>query len=228
MYIIPGLSRVLRKPVNVFNITFQADPLAPHPHINRLFPHGCAILITDSFLLLCPHEAARFMRWFRLQVLSVKPAGTWKLCTRPAIRDYLLTLVEDRDEQNGKVYMQMYESMWYILPDELMEDNEWEVPKSEAPVYCMSSRVSKFNQSVGKGSKTNKPIDEAAIGRNDTTQVSWFAGWAMTQLECFRRFHVISGARAGDANESQRKEWGTKWNHVSSLNRWTENGCRED
>lgn len=99
-----------------------------------------------------------------------------------------------------------------------MEDDEWEVPKSEAPVYCMSSKVSNFDQSVGKGPRTNKPMDEAAIGRNDSTHVYWFAGWAMTQLEHFRRFHVISGARAGDANEPQRKEWGTKWNHVSSLN----------
>lgn len=113
--------------------------------------------------------------------------------------------------------MQIYESIWHILPEELMEDDEWEVPKSEAPVYCMSSNVSNFDQSVGKGSKTNKPMDEAAIGRNDGTQVFWFAGWAMTQLESFRRFHVISGARAGDVNASQRKEWGTKWNHVSSL-----------
>lgn len=124
--------------------------------------------------------------------------------------------------ENGDVYMQIYESMWYILPEDLMEDDEWEVPKSEAPVYCMNSKVSNFDQSVGKVSKTNKLVDEAAIGRNDSTLVYWFAGWAMTQLESFRKFHVISGARPGDVNEALRKEWGNQWNHVSSLNLWTE------
>ncbi|MCJ1462323.1 hypothetical protein MMC07_000923 [Pseudocyphellaria aurata] len=217
LFIIPNLWQLLKKPVNVFNITFQADQLAPHPHINRLFPHGCVFLITDSFLLLCPHEAARFMRWFRLQVLHNKAAGTWKMCTRPAIRDYILTLVENRDKEHGNIYMQIYESMWYILPEDLMEDDEWEVPKSEAPVYCMSKKVSKFDQSVGKMSRTNKSMDEAAIARNDSTQVYWFAGWAMTQLECFRKFQVICGARNGDAYEPQRKEWGAKWNHLEIL-----------
>lgn len=120
--------------------------------------------------------------------------------------------------------MQIYESMWHILPEDLMEDGEWEVPKSEAPVYCMSNKVSKFDQSVGKVSRTNKSMDEAAIARNDSTQVYWFAGWAMTQLECFRKFQVICGARNGDACEPQRKEWGTKWNHVSSIKPSTENG----
>ena len=104
-----------------------------------------------------------------------------------------------------------------------MEEDEWEVPKSEAPVYCMSSKVSNFDQSVGKSSRTNRTMDEAAIGRNDNTQVHWFAGWAMTQLESFRRFHVISGARPNDGNEPQRKEWVSKWNHVSLLDLWIEN-----
>lgn len=217
MYLIPDLSRVLRKAINVFNVTFQADLLAPHPHINRLFPHGCALLITDSFLLLCPHQAARFMRWFRLWVMTNKPAGTWKLCTRPAIRDYLLSLVEDRNTEDGHIYMQIYENIWYILPEELMEETEWEVPKDEAPVYCMSSRVSNFDQAVGKGSTTNKPLNENAIARNDATQVHWFAGWAMTQLEYFRRFQVISGARDEDENEAERKSWGKKWSHVSAI-----------
>lgn len=156
------------------------------------------------------------MRWFRLQVLANKPAGTWKICTRPAIRDYILTLVGDRNKEEGHVYMQIYENIWYILPEELMEDDEWEVPKDEAPVYCMSGKVSNFNQAVGKGSETNTPMDEHAIAGNDATQVYWFAGWAMTQLENFRRFHVISGARADDGYEAVRKDWTKKWSHVST------------
>ena len=157
------------------------------------------------------------MKWFRLLINTNKPVGTWKLCTRPAIRDYLLSLVEDRNKEDGHVYMQIYEDVWYLLPDEVMEDAEWEVPKDEAPVLCMSSRVSNFDQEVGKRSTTNKPMKEAAIARNDATQVYWFAGWAMTQLEQFRRFHVISGAQNEDGNEGEWKSWARKWNHVSAI-----------
>ncbi len=215
---IPGLTRILKKTMNVFNVTFQADSMAPNPHINRLFPHGAALLITDSFLLLHPHEAARFLKWFRLFVLQNKAFGTWKLCTRPAIREYLLSLVEERNMEDGRVYMQMYESMWYILPDELMEcDGQSEIPREEAPVCSMSDGVSDFNTVVGRGSKVNKPMDEDAIAKNDAIMVGWFSGWAMTQLENFRKFHAISstGTRPGSPFEKERKAWVRKSNHAS-------------
>ena len=198
----------------MFNITFYKDTYASHPHINRIFPHGHAFLITDSFVLLCPHEAVRFLRWFRLNVLVNKPAGTWQLCTRPHIRDYILSLVQARTVDQGLVFMQMYESLWYILPEDLMDDDEFETPIDEAPVRCMSEGVSRFDHDVGKKSETNEPMDEDAIAANDATHVEWFAGWALTEVERFRRFTVISGAR-GDRKESERKEWESQWSHVS-------------
>jgi chromo domain-containing protein 1 len=211
---------LLRKQINVFNITFNADELAPHPHINRLFPHGQAILITDSFLLFHPQEAARFLRWFHLQVLVTKPAGTWKLCVRPGIRDFLLAIIEEKSEEDGFVFMQMYESLYYIIPEDTVDDEDLEddieldTDLQEKPVRCMSSGVSNFDQSVGKNMAPRELLNEDRVSKNDAILVEWFAGWAMTQLESFRRFHIISGARSG-RREAEKMEWEGKWSHVS-------------
>lgn len=108
--------------------------------------------------------------------------------------------------------MKIYESLWYILPEELMDDEEFETPIDEAPVRCMSEGVTRFDHNVGKN--PNRPLDEDAIAKNDATHVEWFAGWALTELETFRRFTVISGTR-GDGKEAERAEWEGKWSHVS-------------
>lgn len=211
---------MLWKPINVFNITFYADELAPHPHINRLFPHGQAILVTDSFLLLHPQEAARFLHWFRLWVLGCKPAGNGKLCVRPHIRDFLLNIIEEKSEEDGFVFMQMYENLWYIIPEDQVDDEDLEddlvldTDLDEKTVRCMSSGVSNFDQGVGWNTVRSGPVDEDKIARNDAILAEWFAGWAMTQLESFRRFQIISGSRSGRL-EAERTEWEGKWSHVS-------------
>ena len=223
LHIIPNLARVLRKAINVFNITFSADPLAPHPHINRLFPHGYAFLITDSFLLYSPQQVARFMRWFQFQVLRVKQPGTWKLCTRPDICDYLLSIIEARNVEEGHVYMQIYESIWHILSDDLLTHDRLSSPTThESPIHCMSDQASNYNLTLGKESAANtnktqtQPFDEDPIARNDATLIEWFAGWAMTQLEHFRRFQIVSAVR-GKKGMAEQREFASRWNHVEIL-----------
>lgn len=109
------------------------------------------------------------------------------------------------------MFMQIYESLWYILPQELMEDDEFETPRDEAPVRCMNEGVLQFDLKVG----TDMPVNGEAIAKNDSILVEWFAGWALTECEKFRRFNVISGAREGQ-REVERKEWIEKWSHVST------------
>lgn len=196
------------------------DELAPHPHINRLFPHGEAILVTDSFLLLHPREAARFLKWFRWVAIDGKPPGQWKLCFRPGIRDLLLTIIEQSSEKDGFVFMQMYENLWYIIPEDQVDDEDLEddivldTDLDEKPVRCMSSGISNFDQTVGMNMVLSGLANEDKIARNDGILVEWFAGWAMTQLESHRRFNVISGSRS-ERLERQRTELEGKWSHVS-------------
>lgn len=126
--------------------------------------------------------------------------------------------------------MEMSQSIDQILPEQLdpLINKEYN-DEGASTIRCMSDAVSFFDQTVGKGSQTNFPMPEEGIANNDAIMVEWFAGWAMTQLENFRKFHIIMapcgvgpGARGGGgggpgplgAFERQRKEWMRKWSHV--------------
>lgn len=124
--------------------------------------------------------------------------------------------------------MEISQSIDQILPEQLdpLINKEYN-DEGASTIRCMSDAVSFFDQTVGKGSQTNLPMPEAGIANNDAIMVEWFAGWAMTQLENFRKFHIIMapcgggpGARGGGGSgpvgafERQRKEWMRKWSHV--------------
>lgn len=149
-----------------------------------------------------------------------KVPGNWKLCLRPGIRDFLLTLIEQRSEEDGFVFMQMYESLWYIIPEDQVDDEDLEddivldTDLDGKTVRCMSSGVSNFDQTVGMNMIPSGVVNEEKIARNDATLVQWFAGWAMTQLESVRRFPIISGSTPG-RHEMEKTEWESKWSHVS-------------
>ena len=116
--------------------------------------------------------------------------------------------------------MQMYESLWYMIPENQVDEEDLEddivldTDLDENPVRCMSSGVSNFDQSVGMNMVLSGVANEDKIARNDGTLVEWFAGWAMTQLESHRRFNIISGSRS-ERLERQRTELEGKWSHVS-------------
>lgn len=190
--------------------------LAPDPHLNRLFPHGAAVLLTDGLFLHQPHEAAKILTWFRHIILNGKAPRTWKLCSRPRLKDWLLTLQADRTMEDGKVYVQCYGEVWRILKDEYMEQGapEEEQPTSEAPM-CFMGEVSAFDESVGKGVATNAEVDKETIAQNDKVLLEWFAGYAMTKVEHFRRFDIVTGALSGDERHQEIKDkYQNKWSHI--------------
>lgn len=127
--------------------------------------------------------------------------------------------------------MEISQSIDQILPEQLdpLINKEYN-DDGASTIRCMSDAVSFFDQTVGKGSQTNLPMPEDRIANNDAIMVEWFAGWAMTQLENFRKFHIIMapfgsgpGAMGGGgpgpvvAFERQRKEWMKKWSHVRNF-----------
>lgn len=126
--------------------------------------------------------------------------------------------------------MEMSQLVDQILPEQLdpLINKEYN-DEGASTIRCMSDAVSFFEQNVGKGSQTNSPMPEEKIASNDAIMVEWFAGWAMTQLENFRKFHIIMtpcgggpGARGRGgggpgplrAFEQQRKDWMRRWSHV--------------
>ncbi|KAL9585048.1 MAG: hypothetical protein Q9212_001763 [Teloschistes hypoglaucus] len=191
---IPNLALCLRRFINMFNLSLEPmSPLGPDPHLIRLFPAGQAILLTDSLFLLRPVQAARILAWFRLFVIPTKSFGTWKICTRPAIGEWLMRVQEAFEYPNGKDYVMCWAEVMRLLPRDKVKEWDPNTPTETAPIACMGTMVSNFDQTVGTGVTNISQVDEHKLIRNDVTLISWFAGWAMTKQEKFRRFAVVTG-----------------------------------
>lgn len=213
----PGLALTLKNPqINMFNLSLQPmSPLAPGPHLIRLFPAGMAILLTDSLFLARPMEAARILTWFRLFALPSKPTttGTWKICTRPAVRDWLLKMTGRLTYPYGRDLVSCYGEIMRLLPPNMTKEWDPDVPKDEAPIACMGAGVSNFDYQLGTNVSALVEVDNQAIVKNDITLCGWFAGWAMMKQEKFRRFQIVTG-RDGEDQLKQLKDGVKKWNHV--------------
>ncbi|KAL8773907.1 MAG: hypothetical protein Q9209_001337 [Squamulea sp. 1 TL-2023] len=196
-----------------FNNLEPMEPHTPDPHLIRLFPAGQAILLTDSLFILRPTEAARILSWFRLSALHTKPVGTWKVCTRPAIREWLLRLQERFNYPHGKDFVRCYSEIMRLLPNGLTKEWDCETPKDAAPVACMGNGFSNFDQTLG----TSTDLDQQGIMKNDMTLGNWFAGWAMMKQEKFRRFHVVTGRDEGSVEHKTLKDLAKKYNHLEIM-----------
>ncbi|KAL9011543.1 MAG: hypothetical protein Q9173_003617 [Seirophora scorigena] len=215
----PNLAFMLKKQINIFNFSLQPmSPLAPDPHLIRLFPAGMAILLTDSLFLARPMEAARILTWFRLFALPTKPTttGTWKICTRPAIRDWLLKLIGRLTYPYGRDLVSCYGEIMRLLPPNMTKEWDRGAPKEEAPIASMGAGVSNFDYQLGTNASALVEVNNQAIVENDVTLSGWFAGWAMMKQEKFRRFQIVTG-RDGDEQLKQLKEGVKKWNHVAVM-----------
>ena len=91
----PGLQNLLRKYVNVFNIDL-ARPIKyvdDTIHLQRLFPHGCVILMTEDYMVQNTESALNVMKWF-YYYLDTKFPGTWKMIFRPNILGWLFEIFD--------------------------------------------------------------------------------------------------------------------------------------
>lgn len=214
-HLIPQFAQILKKSMNVWSLSLRRDPNMTHPHLTRLFPHGCMLLLTDSLILLRPLDAVRLLAWFRLRVLVDKPAGTWKIVTRPGLRNLCLNCCNERDDhEEGKRFVEIFQEIVLMLdPDELY-DFEEDRPKDEAPIYYMP-KIKSFNTKVGRRVDYNRNLDHAAIARNDEVLVEFFAGWASCNIEHYRRFHVVTGFEdASPYGKVARDRWAEKYNFL--------------
>ena len=83
----------MRRPINVFR-TSLSIPLSHSsykPHLERIFPHGGVVLMTEDFIRHDPDNALAIVIWFREHVRTKFP-GTWKMFMRPNIQGWLLDM----------------------------------------------------------------------------------------------------------------------------------------
>lgn len=121
-------------------------------------------------------------------------------------------MIEQRPKAEGRLFLDIYEQIWHILPLDLMdEEDDFETPSEDAPIQCPLS-MDAHDQGVGLGDRKD---DGEGIARNDNRLVEWFAGWSRTKVEYHRKFHVVHGL--GDEGRDIRKGWGKRWAHVMPL-----------
>ncbi|KAL8834653.1 MAG: hypothetical protein Q9170_003655 [Blastenia crenularia] len=215
---IPYLAHELRKSINMFNFSLEPmSSLGPDPHLIRLFPNGTAIILTDSLFLYRPIEAARILSWYRLSVIPNKPPGAWMVCTRPAIREWLLKIQEGLRVPYGRDFVKCYGEIMRLLPSKVTQEWDREIPRSQAPIACMSSGMSSFDERLGTGVSSLAEMDNRAVIQNDNTLSFWFAGWAMTKQERYRRFYIVTGRDDGKEQQVKLKERMKKYSHVEIL-----------
>ena len=78
---------------------FGIDPISGFV-CSRLFPHGGAILLTDSLILENPVVAEKIVRWFA-QMVKIRAPNTWKLAGRPGLKDWVLSVADEKSDQDG-------------------------------------------------------------------------------------------------------------------------------
>jgi len=214
-HLIPHFAHILKKSMNVWSLSLRRDPNMTHPHLTRLFPHGCMLLLTDSLMLLRPRDAVRLLAWFRLRVLVDKFARTWKIVTRPGLRNFCLNCCRERDDyEEGKRFVEIYQEIVLMLDADELYDFDEDRPKDEAPIYCMP-KIKTFNTKVGRRVDYNRNLDHVAIAKNDEVLVEFFAGWASCNIEHYRRFHVVTGFEdTSPYGKVVRDRWAEKYSFL--------------
>lgn len=200
----------------MFNFSLEPiSDLAPDPHLIRLFPAGTAFLLTDSLFLLRPVETARILLWFRIFILQAKPYGTWRICTRPAVRDWLLKIQAKLRLPNGNDFVSCYGEVMRLSSREVAKDGDRDTFKEKEYITCMGAGVSNFDEALGTTVRHLAEMKGEAIVQNDHTLSSWFARWALTKQEKFRRFHIVTGRDNESEEHRLLKERMKKYGHVS-------------
>ncbi|TPX23689.1 hypothetical protein DIZ76_013025 [Coccidioides immitis] len=215
----PGLHKLLRRYVNVFNISLASPVkhIGSTTHLQRLFPHGSVILMTEDYMIHETEAALNAMKWFRSHSEKKYP-GTWKMFFRPNILGWLSNIFDKwPDDKMYQIYC-IIEYMipeypeghynWYNgdgSPDSLDGETDDEgqhhpfISPSFIPDY--GSRKEDAHENIPKGLSQEE--------RNMDHLVEYFAGWAICNCDKYRRFIVLS-------HHKPLAKW-KKWQHLEHI-----------
>ncbi|CZR53643.1 uncharacterized protein PAC_03523 [Phialocephala subalpina] len=185
----------------------------------RLFPQGCAMLLTPSFLVAEPQKAASFMNLFLLKLNSAVP-GSWKLVCASNISQYLMDLAiskalekeafetEHRDNPAKDAMLNdaglsfthceawnKLHSKFVNLDQKGLLDSPVASDDSETEYHFHEERESP----IVLADRSVDPDDEQAL-------VEWFAAWSMRNLDIHKRFVVIGTGSSSSRRAKRKKE----------------------
>ncbi|KAL2066704.1 hypothetical protein VTL71DRAFT_2776 [Oculimacula yallundae] len=169
----------------------------------RLFPHGCAIFLTPSFLVAEPEHANSILKWFlgskKGKFASSLP-GTWKLVGCHNLTTYLLELANSKAKEKENFERQHRDSP---AKDSMLHQKKLSYSHCEERYKLHKTLLTwqqQYDVDLGSDSETNhnddneSPLVQAPhwIDQDDEEGlINWFAGWSMLKLDTYRKFMVI-------------------------------------
>ncbi|EEP79270.1 predicted protein [Uncinocarpus reesii 1704] len=209
----PGLHKLLRKHINIFNISL--DRPVKHVdyeiHLQRLFPHGAVILITEDYIIHETESALNVIKWFRAYSEKRFP-GTWKLFLRPNVLGWLSEIFDKWvDDKMYQIYCILEHMILNYAGDDstpISFDGESDDEGQPQPLVSPSfipdygSRQEDEHEDIPKGLLQEE--------RNTDHLVEYFAGWAICNCDRYRRFVTLS-------HYKPQPRW-KKWQHIENMN----------
>ncbi|PGH17718.1 hypothetical protein AJ80_04726 [Polytolypa hystricis UAMH7299] len=216
----PGLSFLLRQPVNVFNISLLTPIHGVHPpiHLQQLFPHGAVILMTEDFMIHETKVALEWIQWFG-DYSRTKSPGTWKMFFRPNVQRWLLEL--DNTWPDDRV-LRMYHAITNLIPDYPPDHtNSFKREDSPDSLDGLTDSIGQIHPFISPSELANygfrKETDHPNIPSGLTQEerdtdhlVEYFAGWAVMNAHKFRRFVVLHWGKP-------QPRW-QAWTHIEPMN----------
>ncbi|KAM5485153.1 hypothetical protein McanCB56680_002073 [Microsporum canis] len=216
----PKLQILLHHQAIMFSISL-ARPIKwvdDNPHILRLFPDGCVILMTEDFILHDCKNALKVVEWIYSNFWDNNVKHGPKLFFRPNIRDWLHELWPTWHDENlyhfscfvnalipdstGGQYSTYREASPESLDGETDDEGQHHVIISTCHLPGYGSRSEQDHPNIPKGLTQEE--------RNIDHLVEYFAGWAITNVENFRYFPVLT-------HRVLQPRW-KNWSHVEVFN----------
>lgn len=185
----------------------EQAPSRPLPclKLTRLFPHGCAILITPSFAVSEPAELCKLLVWFKEK--SRDAPYVFVGCTN--FPDYLRGLVIDKAREADQLKRTRSNDVFLdedLIAKGLSRDDlkdrlhAWELICDIASTGNLKEfALEEAPEDIGKTVWASEHIDP----NDEQSLVNWFAWWSTTRLTSYRKFYVI-GSRARGIEKAHR------------------------
>ncbi|ERF73987.1 hypothetical protein EPUS_03801 [Endocarpon pusillum Z07020] len=211
---LPRLASLLRSAsFNVFRISL-ARPLRccdDMSHIERLFPSGMAILLTESALV---SDGPAILKWYRHK----KRGSTWKLVLPPNVKNWLRRKALQADVEGRERFIEMLQLVTALAPGFSALRHH---SKSDGGSSSEAESLDSLSDS-SEGPRTllspsyippyDRPPTPTATWSDETWKnhvlIEYFAGWAVAHASAHRKFVAIS--TISDKTYS-------KWGHIEVL-----------
>ncbi|KAH9206905.1 hypothetical protein DL95DRAFT_65371 [Leptodontidium sp. 2 PMI_412] len=181
----------------------------------RLFPHGCAFLLTPSFLIAEPELSYTILNWFLISPKSkfaTAVPGTWKLVCCHNFTNYLFDLANSKVKEKEDFEREHKDSP---AKDSMLHQKKLSFSHCETRYKLHKALVNwQLKNSVDLDSDsesdhnddTEHPLVQAPkwIDSDDEEGlINWFAGWSMMKLDTYRKF-VVVGTNSRNATLATR------------------------